>query len=80
MEKEFYPFAISVDTETGIYWYGERKLRTQAQINAAIKLAVENQSNVHHHTSRGQSLFLFAAMNLIRKLGSCLGAKSFRFN
>lgn len=78
MEQNFYKFQISVDSETGIYWYGERELQTQAQINAIIEQALQKQLSVQHHANRGQYLFHFVGVKFIRKLGNCFRARSFR--
>jgi hypothetical protein len=58
---------ISVDSETGIYWDGERQLRAQPQVNVAI-----NQATAETYVNRGRALFNFAVMKLIRTTASCL--------
>lgn len=54
MEQTKMNFLLSVDSETGTYWHGERKLLTQAQINAIIKQAVRDQASAKDYAKRGQ--------------------------
>lgn len=73
-------YMLSVDSETGIYWLGERKLRTRKQIEAVIKRAVVDQRVGDGYTERGQSLLYFTAMRLFRAAESRFGVGYHRFN
>ena len=57
---------ISVDSETGVYWDGQRALITQTQINAALKPALIKRSSTKDYVARGQILIQFAAMRILR--------------
>lgn len=50
---------ISVDSETGIYWNGERVLRHNALIKAAIDQATDREYKTHR-----QSALNFSAMQI----------------
>lgn len=67
MDKHKSNHLISVNSETGIYWNGERQLRTQAQVDAVI-----NQKTADNYVTRGQTVLYFTAMKIIRAAASCL--------
>ena len=56
MDKRKLNHTISVDSETGEYWDGQQVLKTQAQINSAIKPASVGRSSESASVGRVQAL------------------------
>jgi hypothetical protein len=59
---------IAVDSETGSFYHGERKLQTQAQIDQVIQFEVSQQHTTRMHQNRGQPRFYYVAWRFIRAL------------
>ena len=78
MKEKFNNFKIAVDSETGIYWHGDRCLRNQAQINALIRQAANEKARVKDCVIRGQNPLYFSALKIVRITASCFGVNSLR--
>jgi hypothetical protein len=66
---------ISIDSETGCYWYGEHKIQTPKKIRALIEQAVmSKRARTYANDSQSQ----FSAMGIIKTVGSFL--KNSQFN
>jgi len=72
-------YLISVDSETGVYWHGARELRTQAQVDAVIKQAVNEDASVDNCAMRGQTPYYYFAMKAIRTTASYFSVRSLQF-
>jgi len=65
MDKRKLIHSISVDSETGDYWDGQRILKTQAQINSVIKLASTGGSCGNESVACVQTLIQLAIVKMI---------------
>ena len=65
MDKRKSNHLISVDSETGVFWHGKRQLRTRSQVDVVI-----NQTAAESYVTRGQTLFYFGVMKIIRTTSS----------
>lgn len=70
---------IAVDSETGIFWDGERKLQSKAEIETVIRQALNEQEQANKYTNSGHSLFRFAVMKIIWVVGHYIETSSLRF-
>jgi hypothetical protein len=69
MVRTKYRYLLSVDSETGVYWYGNRELHDLTQINVSITQSVgEHSGRVNSYAGRGVSLIQFVALYLIRRV------------
>jgi hypothetical protein len=72
-------FFIAVDSETGSYFHGERKLHTQAQIDQVIQFAVNQQHTARMYKNRGQPRFYYVAWRFIRTMVNYCKPRPVRF-
>jgi len=79
MDKRKSHQMISVDSETGVYWVGECALKTQAQINAAIKPSLRERSGKNDSAARTQVFIELTAMKIIRTTAEYFEVTSLRF-
>jgi hypothetical protein len=79
MDKRKSHQMISVDSETGVYWVGERALKTQAQINAVIKPALKDRSKKNDRADRVQTLNELAVIRVFHTVAKYFEVISLRF-
>jgi hypothetical protein len=69
---------ISVDSETGVYWDGQRVLTTQSQINAVIRPARVERLHRDDRVARVQTFIQLSAMKIIRTTAEIFEINTFR--
>lgn len=74
-EHNFCEFQMSVDSETGVYWYGDRKLQAKAQISTVIEQAAKAQASSNNYSTRDQATLRSLSMKIIRTTASCFGIR-----
>lgn len=73
MTKKKSNHLIAVDSETGTYFHGYRKLQTQAEINAVINYASHEQAIFDIYSNLGRSLIQLTMASFMNTVGLCFG-------